>query len=62
MAASYVQARAREVAGELTRNELQQLIAVLRLIHAERVRRTAKHYRQPTPIPQPMGRPPLRFS
>jgi len=56
---SYAQMRAREMAGEFTRAELLHLIRELRFIYYSKVRRAAKYYRQPTPTPVPMGRPPL---
>lgn len=60
---SYAQTRAREMAGEFTRAELLHLIRELRFIYYSKVRRAAKYYRQPTPVPVPTGgRPPLRFA
>lgn len=59
---SYAQTRAREMAGEFTRAELLHLIRELRHIYYSKVARAAKYYRQPTPVPVPMGRPPLQFA
>lgn len=54
---NYAQQRAKELAGEFTRNELLELIAELRLIHAARVVRQSRYYRQPEPKPTPVGPP-----
>jgi len=58
----YVRRRAREIAGEFVRYELPELMAELRRIYYSRVARAAKYYRQPEPVPVPMGRPPLTFA